>query len=564
MKASIEKFKRDLAVVFDDNLHTKKWHNIVDYIIIALIIISTAEIFISTFDINPGLRQVLEWTDITILIIFTVEVSLRIWVAPLLNPRYKGWKGRIRYCSTFNGFIDAVSTYPFYLQAFVPFPITWLATFRAFRVVRLFRVSRYMKSWRLLDQAFKEKKRELFISLQFLVVITLILSLILYFCEHNAQPDAYDNGISSVLWAFAQYIGDPGGFGDNKPITGVGKAIACIVGLLGIAIVAVPAGILGAGFTEAIEKESNKKSLEENREKIRLSFECQLDRPTGYQIVPPYRTLIHIQARQGMSPHEIISAVNETPGYRLVNLAATRPYENYVNDVLAVEHFSFNTPYGLLIDRNSPITIIAPASFIDDCSGFFAYYLAKIGGFNLTSREFGIKAPYRSYYILKDGPQEKGEAEYMSDVEKLLSRPGAWSITFLIASGANEPEYPTQIHIGTGNKKGDTSIGPLIHDKLKFSDFYNQLAATVAEKFDYKCDCGIFHSFSNPNLIFRRLNLPAEGNHIIMRMAWSVALWDSRRILLAQTIARILNSSILGISDNPEDKTLTIKKIGFE
>ena len=50
MNAKIEKFRNELNRVFDDDLHTKQWHNYVDYAIIALIIISTVEVFLSTYD----------------------------------------------------------------------------------------------------------------------------------------------------------------------------------------------------------------------------------------------------------------------------------------------------------------------------------------------------------------------------------------------------------------------------------------------------------------------------------------------------------------------------------
>lgn len=348
---SLKDLRRKLAVLFDDRLETRIWHNVMDYLIITMIIVSTVEIFLSTFDLDPMLRKVLRWVDIVTLVFFTIEVSLRIWVAPELDVRYKGLKGRLRYCFTFLGFIDAVATYPYWFQWLLPIPVGWIRVLRISRVMRLMRVSRYMKSWRLLSDAIREKRRELLISMQFLLVVTFILALVLFFFEHDAQPDVYDNGFSPVAWAFAQYIGDPGGFGDTPPVTLPGKIIACVVGLLGIAIVAVPAGILGAGFTEAIEKESHKEQLEENREKLRLSFERKLDRPTRYQIVPPYRTITHIQSRQGMTADDIINAVNETPGYRLVNLSSTQPVEAHAADVLAVEHFRFNRPYGLLIDR---------------------------------------------------------------------------------------------------------------------------------------------------------------------------------------------------------------------
>lgn len=557
------KLRKDLALVFDDNLETRKWKNVVDYTIIGVILLSTVEIFLCTFNITPQWRTALYWVDVFTLVFFTIEVTLRIWVAPELYPGLSASKARLRYILSTQGFIDVVSTYPYYLQWLLPMPISWIKVLRLSRTLRIFRVSRYMKSWRLLASAVREKRRELLISMQFLIVVTFILSIILYFCEHEAQPEAYCDGFSSVAWSFAQYIGDPGGFGDTPPITPLGKAIACIVGLLGIAIVAVPAGILGAGFTEAIEKESNREQLAENREKLRLSFQTVLDRPSGIQVVPPYRTLAHIQSRQCMTADEIIETVNVTPGYRLVNLSATIPIDKNPLDNLAVEHFAFNRPYGMLIDRNSPFTIIAPASFVDDCTVFFGYYLARIGGFNFVSREFGKKAPYRSFYLVPAGEPEEGFEEYQKDLEMLLARPGAWSLTYMIASGANEPEYPTQVHFGTGNPKGVTTTGDLITDKPRFEEFVADVAPTLEEKFGVKSDTGKYHASHSPKINLRLLHRVQPGNDIIMRIAWSAALWDTNRVAIAQTLADAINRKILGLPGNPDDPSLKTKVIGY-
>ena len=118
-----EPLKMKLARALDDNLHTRQWHNIVDWLIVAMILISTTEIFLSTFDLDPGLRRVLWWVDIITLIFFTIEVSLRLWVAPLINPKFKGWKGRLRYCFTFYGALQIIGTFPFYLQWIFPLPL---------------------------------------------------------------------------------------------------------------------------------------------------------------------------------------------------------------------------------------------------------------------------------------------------------------------------------------------------------------------------------------------------------------------------------------------------------
>lgn len=567
MKEKINKLKLDLAAIFDDNLHTKKWHNIADWLIIALIIVSTTEIFISTFDIDPELRKVLLWVDAFILVFFTIEVSLRIWVAPLINPKYKGWKGRLKYCFSFHGIIDVVSTYPFYLQWLIPFPILWLRTFRTFRVVRLFRISRYMKSWKLLENTFKEKKRELIVSMQFLIVITLILSLILYFCEHEVQPENYDNGFSSVLWAFGQYIGDPGGFSENPPITGFGKAIACIVGLLGIAIVAVPAGILGSGFTEAIEHERDDEKLKANQEKLLNVFDRKLDRPTGFQTVPFFRTIPFIQARVNMSEQDIFETIKQTPGFRIINTSSTIPFEQHSVDQLAIEHFPLNTSYGCLIDRGSPVTIIASGSLTDPAVGIFSFYLALFGGFNFISREIGRKNPFVSMYIINDYSNiTESEQEFIRDLKKLLNRENAWSFDILAASGAMENAFDTEFHFGIGNSKGDESFGGsdiFIKDMDLYESFYNHFSSIMHEKFGIKTDNGKYHSYANPKIWRRIVKLEKDVNSVMLRVAWSVMLWNDQRLLIAKTIADCINKYILDRAELPAPQSLKNKNLGY-
>ena len=103
-------FKKKLANVFDDDLKTSQWHNIVDYVIIAFIVISTLEVFLSTFsEISEKYGSVLHWVDIVTTIFFTIEVVARIWVADFKSEKYKGFLGRVRYCFTFYGFIDMIS-----------------------------------------------------------------------------------------------------------------------------------------------------------------------------------------------------------------------------------------------------------------------------------------------------------------------------------------------------------------------------------------------------------------------------------------------------------------------
>ena len=97
MNAKIERFRQELNRVFDDNLRTKQWQNYVDYVIIGLIILSTVEVFLSTYSgIVERYGKWLEFVDHFTTAFFTIEVSLRIWCADLLDPKYKGFWGRVK------------------------------------------------------------------------------------------------------------------------------------------------------------------------------------------------------------------------------------------------------------------------------------------------------------------------------------------------------------------------------------------------------------------------------------------------------------------------------------
>lgn len=567
---TIENLKADLAYALDDNLHTRKWHNVVDWLIVAMILISTTEIFLSTFNIDPALRRVLWWVDLVTLLFFTVEVSLRIWVAPLINPKYKGLKGRLKYCFTFYGAIDVLSTFPFYLQWIFPLPVAAFKMLRTARVLRTMRIGRYSKSFYLLSNAMREKRRELIVSMQFLIVITLILSLVLFFFEHEVQPDVYQNGFTSVMWAFAQYIGDPGQFADTPPVTGIGRAIACIVGLLGIAIVAVPTGIIGAGFTEALEKEAKKHEVTENIAKLHNAFQRKLDRPTGYQIVKPFLSVTYIQARLGMKTDEIIDAVNagKVRRFRLINTGDTIPRSRQANHQIAVEHFVTNRSYGLLIDRGSDVTIVSPSSMVDPGTGFFAFYLSLFGGFNYISREEGEREPYKSVFIDNLSDRAPEYEAFADDLKDLVNRhPGGWTFTILVASGSNEPEYPTHLHFDAGGPKGQDNIditdeNTLVKDMETYRKLYHDAEKELDRRLGLKIDHQRYHSSANPRIIYRVEKL-SDSNHVVIRLEWNKILWDENRMALCKTLAELISRNILG-KELPDNPILKTKSIGYD
>lgn len=391
----MQKIKQQLNCVFDDRLETRQWENKVDWAIIGLIIISTVEVFLSTFDsISTRYGGWLKAIDVFTTVVFTIEVTLRIWCADLLDPKYKGFWGRVRYCLSFYGLIDIVSTYSFYLALLFPVPYAALKVLRVFRLLRVFR---YMKSFRLLGDAFRSKRRELWISLQFLCIVTLILSFLLFFVEHQAQPEVYDNGWRSVLWAFMQYIGDPGGFADTPPVTFWGRVIAVLVGVLGIAIFAVPAGLIGSGFIETIEETRKQEELAERRNLLYQRFESQhskrkllLMSDDGHPRSAParYLSVDYLRAICMLTDNEILEAVRSSDDMRLRPMKSDENLR--ANDLTVVErHLKSNTSYGYRRwDENRKLVLINP---IGATEHGLSHLIATIGencpDCNIISRE---------------------------------------------------------------------------------------------------------------------------------------------------------------------------------
>lgn len=558
-----QRIKKELARVFDDNLRTRQWQNVVDYIIIGLIVISTIEVFLSTYEnIVEKYGHILKFIDWFTTIFFTIEVTLRIWTADLQDARFKGFKGRLRYCFTFYGLIDILSTYSFYLHFFMPMPYAALKILRVFRLLRIFR---YMKSFRILGDAISSKKQELTVSLAFLSILTVILSFLLYFAEHAAQPELCENGWKTMVWAFAKYLGDPGKIADFPMVTFWGNLIAIIVGVLGIAIFAVPAGLISSGFIEVMDERRKTEEIKKNVEKMHLAFERKLDRPTGFQIVPAFVSIADVQSRLKMSENDIFDALANAEDFRLVNLAATQPADQHPEDRLVIEHYQLNRPYGICIDRGSTVTIVSPSSLVDPIMGYFSYYLAKIGRFNYVSREIGETRPYKSFYLIDKAKEPPFLKEYMEDLNRFATVDGSWIITLLAASGANEPEYPSQFHFTYGGEKGDETYNGenlTIHDIETFDSLYKDLSNRLEKEFGYISDCQRYHDSANPKLFVRHLEYPEKVNAVMIRIAWKATCWDMRRIQIAKTLSDAFATYLLG-GINPYSDELKKKGMGY-
>lgn len=527
-------FKQKLARVFDDNLRTSQWYNIVDYVIIGLIVLSTLEVFLSTFDgIVTRYDMWLRLVDYLTTAVFTIEVSLRIWCADLIDPKYKGLRGRLRYCFSFYGLIDILSTYPFYVSLFFPLPYTALKTLR---ILRLLRVFRYIKAFDVLSRAVKSKRQELIVSLEFLTIITLLLSFVLYFVEHEAQPEVYENGWTSVVWAFAQYIGDPGGFADTPPITTVGHLVAVIVGLLGIAIFAVPAGLIGSAFSEVMEEDEAAKELEETHSRIVNSFKFVKDlHYTGLLFVPRYIPLTTISTKCLLTEEQIFNAVSKSDCLHLYNLASTLSRQDNPIDKIVLVNYAKNTKYGCRIDRGSRVTIVSTSGSSEPLSSWFAYHVAKLGGFNYVAKEIesNTESPV-SYYSIHSDSFCPNLQSFLDDINQLSNKANSWVIPIIGTEGAQS--RTSQLHFCYNTRKGDASYDDpksRVKDYAHFDALYQTIEQAMKEQFNLTCDRNEYYCVKERNIAYR---LEAD-NVFTLRVAGFVLAFNDALCAIANQMA---------------------------
>lgn len=530
----LKNLKIELSYIFDDNLQTKhKWHNHIDYIIISLIIISTIEVFLSTYPrISERYGLWLHIVDYTTIGLFSIEIMLRIWCADLLDEKYRGFKGRIRYCLSFYGLLDLLSVLPFYLSIFVQFPYSIL---KVLRIARLLRIFRYMKAFGILKRAISSKRNEIVVSIQFVVIVTLILSFLLFFVEHEVQPLVYDSCWKSIIWSFAQFIGDPGDYANNNPpITGIGYLIVCTIGVLGIAIFAVPAGLIGSGFTEVMQEDKIAKKIKDNTESILHTFIFEKDHKyTKLYSVPRYKSLSSIITRKFISDSDIIEAVKWSESLHLYNLANAVNVVDHPHDRIVVINYKKNRPYGYFVNRGSKITIVNVSGPQEPINGWLAYHIAKIGGFNYVSKETESSNNYPlSYYDIEEKNIDTNLRLFLDDINSLTS-PGSWAITIM---GAKSPRnHPTQIHFC--NNAESNSPDSRISDNELYEKLYGDLSRNMSGEFGYHCDKHIINS-GNRNNIAYHIN---TENVFLLSAECYIWMFDDRYMAVIKAIADSIN-----------------------
>ena len=223
-----------------------------DIFIVMVIFANIAVLFMETFDSLKQYETLFKVVETVTVAIFCVEYLLRIWTAEYLYPGKSTGKAILRFVVSFDGLIDLFTILPFFfLSGFVVFRML-----RVVRIFHLFRINAYYDSFHVITSVLYEKRNQIISSVFIIFVLMLSSSLCMYSAEHEAQPEVFNNAFSGIWWSISTIL--TVGYGDIYPVTTLGRGMAIIISLLGVGVVAIPTGIISAGFVEQYTQLQNR------------------------------------------------------------------------------------------------------------------------------------------------------------------------------------------------------------------------------------------------------------------------------------------------------------------
>ncbi|MBO4782755.1 MAG: ion transporter [Lachnospiraceae bacterium] len=208
-----------------------------------VILLNILVTFLQTFDELSELSTVFMVIEGVTVIVFCIEYILRLITADYLYPEDSKVKSRLHFMVSFDGVVDLLTILPFvFLSGFIAFRIL-----RIVRIFHLFRINTQYDSFNVIRLVIHDRWKQIGSSLVIIFIIMLAASLGMYSVEH-AENEGFENAFSGMWWSVSALL--TVGYGDIYPITVIGKIMGIIIAFAGVGLVAIPTGIISAGFVE--------------------------------------------------------------------------------------------------------------------------------------------------------------------------------------------------------------------------------------------------------------------------------------------------------------------------
>lgn len=221
-------------------------NKILDRIVYGLIIASIIGIVAETHDISDNARYFLGLFETVTYIAFSIEYIYRI-----LQAR-KGL-GVQSYALSFFGIIDLLAILPFFLPFIIAIDARAIRVLRLLRLVNVIKIGRHNRAINTLIKVIRSVRTEVAVTLFASIVVVVFAGILMYYAEHETQPEVFTNMSQSIWWAVATLTTI--GYGDIYPVTALGKIIASSLAFVGIGLVAIPAGLISAAYVDEINSQ---------------------------------------------------------------------------------------------------------------------------------------------------------------------------------------------------------------------------------------------------------------------------------------------------------------------
>ena len=241
-----------------------------NYFIMTLILVNVVTMILETVKVvYEPYKVYFHAFELFVIAVFTCEYIMRLLTADMAYPCGSRIKSVLKYMFSFYGLIDLLAILPFYMP-FTNLDLRIVRTLRLLRFLRLFKITRYNNSLELIRSVMSEKRSELGVTCFVIIIVMIIASFLMFYAENKAQPEHFPNVLSCIWWSIVTLT--TVGYGDVFPVTGIGRLIGGVIAFLGIGLVALPTGIISAGFLEKLNSKNKEKEkpseTEGNKDRI--------------------------------------------------------------------------------------------------------------------------------------------------------------------------------------------------------------------------------------------------------------------------------------------------------
>ncbi|MBD5530935.1 MAG: potassium channel protein [Lachnospiraceae bacterium] len=305
-----------------------------DIFIVLVIFANISVTFLQTFEKMAGYAGILGTVEFITMVIFLAEYALRIWTADCLYPEKSYPAAVFAFAISFFGIIDLMTILPYFCPTFIPSGAVAFRMLRVVRILHLFRINSRYDAFNVITAVLREKKNALVSSVFLVLVLILASSLCMYGLEHEAQPENFSNAFSGIWWSVSTLL--TVGYGDIYPVTIGGKLMAIFIAFLGVGMVAIPTGIISAGFVEYYTKIKVGSYSEHDADFITLNITkghpyvgLQLK---GLHLPQGLYTAVVLRGEDVYTPHQ--SLVVEEGDSLLLGTVSTEPFECRIEEML--------------------------------------------------------------------------------------------------------------------------------------------------------------------------------------------------------------------------------------